>query len=276
MQQDFEENTNLDSADDGEYSKFIKSSVADGSYFQDALDWYFFRYLSPICDRTLLIFGAVIAAVVLFFLVKMVQSAFPLVQKVPIFIQAENQALYFPNLVQLKPKSGSANYDPAITSVDQAVLKYLLSVYVRDRESYDFTRGEVDDVNKKINRVKNISSADEYRSFQLIMSKDNPDSPIQQFGRDVVKTVEIESVNLIKKEPQNFTEKAKEYLANRIPTSAEVRFIATTIATTAEEGDKITKERYLAQIGFDFSGVDKDKKGSLNFVVSNYKLFKVK
>lgn len=276
MIQDFEENTSQNSVGEEEYSQFIKSSVTDGSYFRDALDWYFFRYLSPICDRTLLIFGAIIAAIVLFCLVKMIQSAFPLVQKVPIFIQAEDQALYFPNLVELKPKKTSKNYDPAITSVDQAVLKYLLSIYVKDRESFDFSKGEIDDVNKKINRVKNVSSADEYRSFQLIMSKDNPDSPIQQFDKDVVKTVEIESVNLIKKEPQDFAEKAKEYLSNVIPTSAEVRFIATTTERSDEDGDKVIKERYLAQINFDFTGVDKDKKGSLNFMVNSYKLFKIK
>ena len=276
MEKDFEENTSQNSASEEEHAQFIKSSVADGSYFRDALDWYFFRYLSPICDRTLLIFGAIIAAVVLFCLVEMVQSAFPLVQKVPIFIQAENQAFYFPSLVELKPKKDSKNYDPAITSVDQAVLKYLLSVYVKDRESFDYSRGEIEDVNKKINRVRNISSADEYRAFQLGMSKDNPASPIQQFGKNIVKTIEIESVNLIKKEPQNFTEKAKEYLSNVIPTSAEVRFIATTMEKTEEEGNKVTKERYLAQINFDFTGVDKDKKGSLNFMVNNYKLFKIK
>ena len=276
MEQNFEENTSQNSTGDEEYSKFIKSSVDDGSYFKDAVDWYFFRYLSPICDRTLLIFGAIIAAVVLFCLVKMLQSAFPLVQKIPIFIQAENQALYFPSLVELKPKKDSKNYDPAITSVDQAILKYLLSIYVKDRESYDYSRSEINDVNKKINRVRNVSSADEYRAFQLIMSKDNPDSPIQQFGKNVVKTVEIESVNLIKKEPQNLAEKAKEYLSSVIPKSAEVRFITTITEKSEEEGEKITKERYLAQINFDFTGVNKDKKGSLNFMVSNYKLFKIK
>lgn len=259
------------------YTEFVKSSVNDGSYFQDALDWYCFRYLSPICDRTLLIFGAIVAAVILFFLVQMVQSAFPLVQKVPIFITAKDKTLYFPHLVELKPKEDEKGYDPAVTSIDDAVLKYLVSVYVKDREAYNFSAGEIEAVNKKINRVRNVSSPEEYRIFQAIMSEDNPESPIRTFGKDVVKTIKVESVTLVKKEPKTFTEKAKEYISVQIPTQAEVRFTATTTENLGGIEEKITKERYLARVDFNFTGVDKDqKKGSLDFVVNGYKLFKVK
>ncbi len=53
----------------------IKEKVEDGSYFQDALDWYFFRYVNAICDRTILIFGGIIAGVVFYFLLEMIYSA---------------------------------------------------------------------------------------------------------------------------------------------------------------------------------------------------------
>lgn len=65
------------------YLSFIKAGVEDGSYFKDALSWYFFRYVRAICDRTLLIFGAIVAAVIFFFLIQMIEGAFPLVQHVP-------------------------------------------------------------------------------------------------------------------------------------------------------------------------------------------------
>ncbi len=257
-----------------EYFDFIKASVADGSYFRDAWDWYFFRYVSPICDRTLLMFGAIIAAVVLYFLIQMVQSAFPLVERDPIFIRSTDQSLYFPHLVELRPKPNKANYDPKVVSVDDAVLKYLLSLYVKKREGYDFSNAEVYDVNKKFNYIRNNSSPEEYEAFQILMSKSNPDSPINNFGKNIKKTVEIQSVDLIKSNPIDFKSKAINFLTVQIPTAAQIKF--TVITTTWDDADKKEeKQDYVAKISFYFSGVRKDN-GELRFMINKYELFKVK
>jgi type IV secretory pathway component VirB8 len=277
MEQKLEEIKNENQEEADNYFQFIKASVADGSYFKDALNWYFFRYVTPICDRTLLIFGAIVACVVLFFLVQMVRSAFPLVQEAPIFIRARDQSLYFPNLVDLKPKKGKAGYDSEIFTVDEAVAKYLLSSYVQEREGYDFSKAEVEDVNRKFNHVRNLSSANEYKAFQLVMSKDNPGSPINQFGQDVSKSVKIDSVKLVKKEAIDFADMAKDYLSYKLPSEAEVRFTAIT-KTTDEESEKMEeeKERYIAKINFTFDGIKKGEAGTLGFTVNSYKLYKVK
>jgi type IV secretion system protein VirB8 len=278
MEQKLEEVQKENNEQADEYFEFIRSAVDDGSYFKDARDWYFFRYVTPICDRTLLIFGAMIAAVVLYFLIGMVKSAFPLVEHAPVFIKAQDKSRYFPNLVELKPKKGERNYDQSITTIDEAVAKYLISTYIKDREGYDFSKAEIEDVNQKFNRIKNTSSASEYKNFQLVMSKDNPTSSIHQFGQNINKTITIESVRLIKKEPKNFTQKAREFLSSKLPTEAEVRFIATTKSTN-EEGDvKNEKERYVAKVNFDFDGVVKGESAVsvLKFTVNNYQLFKIK
>jgi type IV secretory pathway component VirB8 len=277
MEQKLEEAIKENNEEAVEYFKFIKSSVDDGSYFKDAQDWYFFRYISPICDRTLLIFGALIAAVVLYWLTEMVQGMFPLVQKTPIFIRSVDQANYFPDLIGLKPKKGTAQYDPMVVTVDEAVAKYLLSTYIKEREGYDFSQAEIEDVNTKFNRIKNVSSAAEYRAFQAIMSKDNPTSPILDFGLNVKKTIVVESVQFIKKEPQDFTAKAKNFLSSAVPTEAEIRFLATTKKRNIEDGTASEeKERYVAKINFTFGGVNKtEKKENINFIVNSYQLFKV-
>lgn len=274
MKQNFEQTE--DQEDLAEYRQFIKSSVENGRYFRDALDWYLFRYISPICDRTLLIFGAILAAIVLFFLVQMIKSTFPLVEQAPIIVRSPDQSIYTQNLFALKPKKNEAGYDPSITTIDDAVLKYLLSKYVQNREGYDFKKAEIEEVNKKFNRVRNVSSASEYKAFRLMMSRDNPNSPIYNFGKNIAKSVQIESVTLIKEEPQNLASRAMDYLSHKIPTDAEVRFTAIT-RTTSLEGVKEEKERYLAKVSFDFSGVNKEKKsGSLGFMVNGYKLFIIK
>lgn len=261
-----------------EYFEFIKNSTRDGSYFKDALDWYLFRYVSPICDRTILLFGAMVAAVVLYFLIQLVESAFPLVVQEPVFIRSYDQTKYFPNLVKLKPKKGEEGYDPEIQTVDEAYAKYLLSHYVTSREGYDFSKAEIEDVNKKFNHMRNLSSASEYRNFQAIMSKDNPNSPIRNFGFNLSKTIQIDSVKFYRKEAKDFKTKATLYLSNELPTFADVRFTAT-IKNSDDNNDNTTsqKERYLAKINFTFDGVNKDiKNGPINFAVNTYTLYKVK
>lgn len=260
-----------------EYFQFIKSSTRDGSFFKDALDWYFFRYLTPICDRTLLIFGAIIAAVVFYCLIQMIKGAFPLEIREPVIIRSLDQTQYFPHIIPIRPRKGQDGFDPDIRTVDEAVAKYLLSFYVKDREGYDFSKGDVEEVNKKLNHMRNLSSASEYKNFQTIMSKDNPSSPVNNFDQNIVKTIAIDSVKFARKEVKDFKAQALEYLSNDIPTQAEIRFTATTKTTNDNEETKSDKQRYLAKINFTFDGVNKDDQGAVvKFAVNSYTLYKVK
>jgi len=131
-------------------------------------------------------------------------------------------------------------------------------------------------VNRKFNRIRNLSSAEEYRVFQLIMSRDNPSSPLNNFGQNVKRDVKIESVKLVRKEVVGFANQAKDFLKNVLPSEAEVRFIATTKTTDANEVTKDESERYITKISFDFAGAQKDKKKDLGFAVKGYKLYKIK
>ncbi len=277
MEQKIDDNSDIQ--EQKEYYNTIKKTVADGSYFKDALDWYFFRYVTVVCDRTLLIFGGIIAAVVLYCLVEMLSNAFPLVVKEPVFVRSHDQSVYFPNLIHLKPKKKEKGYDPELQTVDEAVAKYLLSIYINDREGYDFSKAEIDDVNRKFNRIKNTSSDSQYQAFQLTMSKENPDSPIYNFGQNVVKDIKVESVHFLRKEETDFAQKALSYISVKIPTVAEVRFVATTTSFDQSGEAKVEKLRYLAKINFRFEGISKVEKGQRNvikFIVNDYQLFKIK
>ncbi len=277
MEQKLEELKKIDDSQAKEYFEFIKSSVEDKTYFKDALDWYLFRYVAPICDRTLLTFGAILSIVVMFFLYSMIESAFPLVEKKPIFIASSDQSLYFPSLIPLKVKKGELGYDPDIVTIDEALIKYLISTYVKKREEYDYSKAEVDVVNRQFNYVRNNSTADEYRNFQMMMSRDNPESPLLNFGVNVSKTVKIDSVKLSKDKPDDLMEKTRSFFAASIPSSAEIRF-TTTLKTVDDSGEsKENRQSYVVQINFNFSGVKKNSRNNdLNFIVNGYKLFKVK
>ncbi len=287
MEQKFESLKKENPEQLAEYFDFVKTSVKDGSYFKDGVNWYFFRYVNPFCERTVLSFASIVACIICYCLFVMIQGAFPLVQKDPIIIRSIDESRYFPNLIPLKPHStgpGFEEYDPKIVTVDEAIAKYLVSVYVTNREAYDFSKAEVEDVNNKFNRIRNTSVDKEYREFQLYMSKDNPDSPILNFGRNVVKTIDITSVKFVKKDAKDFASKAKDFISVQIPTDAEVRFIATTSSVDDEGTIKTQSQNYLAKINFSFSGaikvskrdrVREQGKKPLDFIVKNYKLYKV-
>lgn len=257
------------------YLDFVKESIEEGSYFKDATNWYFFRYLSPICDRTMLLFGFIIAVIVTFFLYEMIKSAFPLVEEKPIFILEKDASIYFPHLIALKPKKGEVGYDRNLETVDEAILKYLIKSYIIERESFDFSDANIAEVNRKFNYLQSTSSARQYQLFQMIMGKENPESPINFFGKPVTKTVEIESIKLIKKEYKGFVDQAKYFLTHDIPTEAEIRFVVITKRAITKEDIKESRERFLSKISFSFDGVLKEKKDKLNFIVSQYRLFKI-
>lgn len=254
-----------------EYQQFVKEAAFDGSYFKDALDWYMLRYVSPLCDRTTMMFVSIIGAISIFCLVQIIDGLFPLVEKVPIVIRSKDQSLYTPFIKSLR---SSENKD---LTVDDAIAKYLLAVYVNDRESYDYRKSEVEDVNRKFNRIKNTSSYSEYKNFQLFMSKDNENSPLNDFGRNVFRTIEVQSVTFIKNKDQDYYLRLKTFFQSSLPTEAEVRFVATMHSFDENNNEKKESTNYLAKIKFNFSGADrKAQSGFMSFVTNSYKLYKVK
>ena len=54
-----------------------------------------------------------------------------------------------------------------------------------------------------------------------------------------------------------------------------MRFVAITKTNDEQEVTTEKKERFVAKIKFVFGGVDKSQTDNLNFMVSEYKLFKV-
>jgi type IV secretory pathway component VirB8 len=145
---------------------------------------------------------------------------------------------------------------------------------VKERESYDFSKAEAEEVNRKFNYIKTLSSADEYRNFQLIMSPDNPDSPIKNFGYPITKNITVESVRFYRKEAHDFKEKMMKFILVEVPSEVEVRF-SSVIKTRLDSGIKEEKQRYLAKIKFRFDGVKKDEK-TIKFTVSSYKLYNIR
>ena len=250
-----------------EYSDFIKASVANGSYFKDARDWYIFRYVYPICERTILLFTIAIAGFISYIEVITIINALPLKQEVPVIIRPKDQSKYFTVIKKL-------NDSVELKNVDEAVLKYILVGYVKKREGYNFRQINLEALNKQMDYVKNNSSIQEYTNFQIFLSRDNQNSPINYFGKDFQRLVDIESVVFVKPEIRNLLDRAREFVKVEELNEANIKYKI----TTKINSKVVSSEKLLVKIKFKFSGVNASKSSNskLDFIVTGYKIYKVK
>ncbi|MFT6332268.1 MAG: type IV secretion system protein VirB8 [Lentimonas sp.] len=256
----------LQSSEEKEYNEFIKRSVADGSYFKDAREWYIFRYIQPICERTILFFINIFTAFVTYILVISVVDFFPIKEEVPIRIIAKDTSRYFSTI---KPLKDSIN----TKTIDESVLKYLLTKYVEKRENFDFREEDnIEKLSNKILYIKNNSSIKEHKNFQKFLSRANPASPIKYFDSDFQRIANVESVYFPVKKVDDFVNKAKYFVLSEIPESAEIRYEITT-----KINSKIASvKKYLVKVNFNFSGVDSNTSSKLEFAVTSYQIYTIK
>ena len=258
---------NLTPEQQREYNEFIKSLVASGSYFKDARDWYIFRYVQPVCERTMLFFAALITGFITYVLVITTIGSLPIKQEVPVAIRPTDQSRYFP---VIKPLKDSAD----LKTIDESVSKYLLIQYVKKREGYDFRKSNIVALNNQMNYIRNNASSQEYRDFQGFLDKNNPDSPIIYFGRDFQRIIDINSVEFPQKEANTMIDTAKYFVSNDLPNNANIKYTITTKLNSVNT----STQKYLVKINFKFSGVNSKKTtdSKLGFTVVSYKVYKIK
>ena len=87
---------------DQEYNEAIKAAVKDGSYFEDARNWYIFRYIQPICERTILFFVNIISGFITYILILTIFDSLPVKEQVPIRLIAKDNSRYFPVIKPLR------------------------------------------------------------------------------------------------------------------------------------------------------------------------------
>ena len=260
----------------------IRSAVESGDFFKESFEWYFIRYVKPFCDRTILVICAIISIFVLNILYGMFKNTFPLVVSKPIFTSGHDEAVHTPIIVKLRPRSNEIGFDPEVRTVDDAIIKYLVLNYVKDREGYDFSRGEIEEVNNKINRIKNQSSEQEFNKFYSIMGEENPESPINYFGRKFKKNITIKSLKFTRIDYETRISKFLNYFKNEIPLEAEISFTANTKWVDDMGNKNSNTENFLVRIGYEYQPINfipkkKDtEQKSLKFLVRKYELYRSK
>lgn len=127
------------------------AKLKDGSYFKEALSWYNTRYLFAFSESAWLFILLSILLAINGVVLLNIYNFFPLSSKVPIIIyEADENALNI-----LKPLPLTKN-----ESLQTAVGKYLVSNYVKIRESYSKKS-----LNYQYTYIKKNSSYDIYNQF---------------------------------------------------------------------------------------------------------------
>lgn len=253
---------------DENYKESIKSSVSDGSYFKDAFNWYCALYLRPIVDRTFFVFMSIMGVIIIYNVVVLIFMLLPIKEDVFISIREKDLTKY-----QTKIYDISKNEEAK--STDEDILRYLLIAYVEERETHNYKTANINDINKKLERVRNMSSSDVFNEFNFFMSRENQNGPFYYFGRDAESKVEINSFKFIRIHRESFVDKIKDYFnVGLMPIKAEVYYTLTT-----QIGDTITTQKRKAVISFKFTGVEYDEKtgkySPVRLLVTSYKNYEL-
>ncbi len=264
-----------------DYQKFIKETVANGSYFRDSLDWYLFRYVKPVSDRSMLFFIVLIIGFIFYLIKSMLDVAYPaghnrlklpIVISQPLFVNFIDKGKYQPNLLALK----KINTDKKLTT-DQIIITHFLSFFVKNFEEFDYSSANLLLVNQKTDLIRNMSSYQVYTQFQKMMEKSTPNSPMLYFGQNYQKTINIANIEFLYPETKTGFKENIDNLLNKIiiqvkpqvPDSAIVSFSETIKTVDEFKKTKIINNNYRYWVKFKYNPITKYDK-NFNFTILKY------
>lgn len=264
-----------------EYQKFIKESVANGSYFNDSVDWYLFRYVKPVSDRSMLFCIILIIGFIFYLIKSMLDVAYPaghnrlklpIVISQPLFIDFVDQGKYQPNLLPLKKTNINKNL-----TTDQIIINHFLSFFVKNFEEFDYSSANLALVNEKTDLVRNMSSYQVYTQFQKMMEKSTPNSPMLYFGKNYSRTININNIEFLYPRKKSDLKENIDHLLKKIiiqvkpevPDSAIISFSDTVKTIDEFKRIKTINNNYRYWIKFKYSPISKYDK-NFNFTILKY------
>lgn len=171
-------------------NKEISEKIRDGSYYEEAKQWYFRKYLSPITDRSYVLVIACLIGIA--FLISayntwQLKKSMDAKRDYPFIVNAENSTDDFSHIKSLGDDSETAQ---------QAIAKYLVIDYIRTREEYtkDMLGEKYKRILKKIKRTSTASVLSEYKNY---MNDLNPYSPLIRYSDHSERKIEIKSFSFL-------------------------------------------------------------------------------
>lgn len=210
------------------YSEVVSSVMEEKLYFKDAIDWYCLKYVSAESERTYFVFLSFLSFLIVLFLYFTINNILPLKETFPVFIKQKDAVNYYFSIEPIKPQN--MNY-----TSNEAMLRFLLINYTRDLFNHDYRSGNIDDLNTKLLKIKNYSSAEAYNKFREEFNQISAN----MFNKIAVQTVAIRTFKFLKSSKKGMRSKLTSYIISSTPTEAEItytRYFSNSKGTTKYDG----------------------------------------
>lgn len=142
----------------------VKQIYESGKYFSDAYSWYCDRFLAPYSERVFLFFISVISFGIVIVVAITIFGLFPLNESFPVLVKQKDLMFYTPVIKRLKPK----NID--YTS-NESLARYLSIEYIKSLLNNDFSTGDLNMLQSKLDKIKLSSSKSVYEKARLYLNK---------------------------------------------------------------------------------------------------------
>ena len=160
----------------------IAKKIKDLSYFEDAKAWYFQKYVVPIFERSLIILIAIAAVSMLALVGFNIRTMMVIPERIPFIIYVENSLTQFSHIQPLGNKE---------TTPQQAVSRYLITDYVRTRETFIPSKMDSKHYPHIVKKIKSSSSKAVLNEFKGYMSNMNPYSPFIRYHDNITRDITI-------------------------------------------------------------------------------------
>lgn len=239
------------------YNPEIAEKVRNGSYYQEAWEWYAFKYIYPVSQRSFFILVTIAAIIITIAAITALYNFYPLRAQVPVAINNPDMTKDYAELLKIQV--------PINGDTDMPIVEYLSQKYVQNIEEYHF--GKFD---RQLTFLKQFSSPALYSEIEKRYDIRNLDSLVLRFRDHTTRTARIISYEVERGDGFKLTNQLpKEAIVKDVPFRAYVTF-------EAQESNfmGITSRKWQATVDLTMSPIIFDKESKkfppLDFRVVNY------
>jgi len=174
-----------------ENNRQINSSIENGSYYYNARAWYSDMFHRPIAERSFYVIVIFLSIINTYLAINSFINVFPIKPTVSFTLYSDDIWEDYP---QIKKLSLSPEENKNV-----AVMRFMLSSYLENRESYDLPKYE--------SRYLNIwsqSAPDVREDYKQEIDPSNPSSPYAQYKNTAKRELKIESIRFNHIKDNNF------------------------------------------------------------------------
>ncbi|MCT4635717.1 MAG: type IV secretion system protein [Rickettsiales bacterium] len=225
-------------------NRSISKHIKEGKYYEDARLWYVNRFVLPMSERTylLIVMGVYIFALMVswYYYVNTKPAEPGITYMLPTNEISTTYAVINP--------VGSDKETPQI-----GINKYVISNYVKTRESYYYDAKEIQN---QLRFIQNTTVGTEFLKYKSMTSDNNPNSPIMIYQDKYRRSIAVKKVDLI--QSSSNTQQAMVYFQSDLKNLAS---------------NRIVSQDFLATIDFKIENIEmlmqnNDKR--LGFLVTKY------